>query len=547
MFMRKMKSVALKVLLAGLTAWPVWQPLPLLADELSAPKTVKFLGVEKAGNRAAFSDTVLAAGQTSVTLPAEAPVLNGTAFAGWKYGNVVYAPGADVPVDTTLPLTFSVVQEAETATFAVDEDTFAISPVEIDPESQTPAIVVPSEVPTKNGYAFKGWMLKGELYQPGERIILITEEAPVFHAEFTKVDTSAEPEKASSVQVSFKVDTKTIATKTCNLVSQSNGTLAYQPLTIEVEPETRDGFYFQYWADGDAHYSLGSRLNPTKDTILEAVYGRLYTVTIDIDGEKTTESSRSDYTLPSQNLPKRSGYTFAGWRVDDQVLKPGDTLSLTRDIVIQPEWSKKETSGTSVVTLLNEDGSMYLSQNVNTGSSWTLPEGPAKEGYGFSGWKNEDQLLKAGSSLKVNKDLSLKAVYGKWTNYTLEYRCGSQVVHTDTYTVAGDLNVPLAQWDASWSREPFRFWKTDSVADRHFHPGELFQTTPDTPYLVFQAVTGHAGKDEKSTSGRHSPDTGAWQMLQHFELAQAAVLLTGVSALSVLESRQADKDEKSDI
>lgn len=97
-----------------------------------------------------------------------------------------------------------------------------------------------------------------------------------------------------------------------------------------------------------------------------------------------------EYQLPAAlNVPVREGYDFTGWKVGEttQIVKAGDTITLTEDVTLTAQWSIK----TYKITYELDEGTNHAENpdeyTIET-DTITLKE-PTKTGHEFLGWTYE--------------------------------------------------------------------------------------------------------------------------------------------------------------
>ena len=108
--------------------------------------------------------------------------------------------------------------------------------------------------------------------------------------------------------------------------------------------------------------------------------------------------------------PTRSGYTFAGWYLDSSTKYDFNT-PVTSSFTLYAGW-RQNTVTNYTVTFYNQ-GSVYTTQTVASGSYATQPTSPTRSGYTFSGWYTSSALTtKYNFNTPVTSNLSL---YAGWT------------------------------------------------------------------------------------------------------------------------------------
>ena len=80
--------------------------------------------------------------------------------------------------------------------------------------------------------------------------------------------------------------------------------------------------------------------------------------------------------------PKKEGYTFLGWYLNDTKFDFNNT-KITKNITLIAKWKKIVKYK---VTFNSEGGSAVAEQNVVEGEKVTRPNDPTKDGFAFTGW-----------------------------------------------------------------------------------------------------------------------------------------------------------------
>lgn len=110
------------------------------------------------------------------------------------------------------------------------------------------------------------------------------------------------------------------------------------------------GQKFKAWNVNGSEYAIGKSIKITKDTLVKAVWeDNIYTVSFVSNGGSGTMSSvkvkhGESYMLPSNGFDEPSGQGFKAWNVNGEEKKPGDSISVTKDITIKAIWQVEEKS-----------------------------------------------------------------------------------------------------------------------------------------------------------------------------------------------------------
>lgn len=353
---------------ADLTITAEWIPLPV-------EHTVLF----DAGDGSKPTPTTVEDGKP-VDKPKD-PTRKGYTFDGWLLNGKAY--DFTQPVTGDITLTGSWTRLTHTVTF----DTNGGTPVASQSVEDGGVITSPKN-PTREGYTFKGWLLNGKSYDfqtpvTGD-IALTADWAKAKPASHTVTFDAANGSKPDTVKVE---DGKTV--------------------TKPKDP-TREGYTFQGWTSGGKTYDFNAPV--TADITLTAQWEKnkpvTHTVTIDpANGEKTTVLKVEDgQKLTKPTDPKKNGYTFLAWYLND---KPYDfNQPVTGDITIVAQWEKNKPKAHTVTYDYAYDG-LKGTAVVTDGKPLPKPTDPKRAGYVFKGWRLDGRTYDFNQP--VTKDLTLTA------------------------------------------------------------------------------------------------------------------------------------------
>ncbi|MBO5305266.1 MAG: InlB B-repeat-containing protein [Clostridia bacterium] len=218
---------------------------------------------------------------------------------------------------------------------------------------------------------------------------------------------------------------------------------------ISKEPQTfREGYTLEGWYFDDAFTKKASfPLQIKSDTILYAKWIKLYTVSFEMNGgpEKRSFRDVDGATLVGELAPKRDGYDFVGWYLDEAFTKKASFPHvLTSDTTFYAKWRRLytmsfETNGGSEVYPFNIEAETVLSKIPKT----------EREGYVFEGWYADKALTQEiVLPLKVKKDMML---YAKWTKlYTVRFQ-------ENGGTFVDSQKTQIIEWAPYTEREGYLF------------------------------------------------------------------------------------------
>lgn len=431
---------------------PVTKDLTLVADWMKAEHTVTF---DTDGGAELPSQTV-ADGETA-TQP-EVPVRDGYVFLGWLLNGKAYDFSTPVTGDITLTANWA---KAKPASHTVTFDAANGSKPDTVKVEDGKTVTKPKD-PTREGYTFQGWTSGGKTYDfdaPVTADITLTAQweknKPVTHtvtidpangttADKLQVENGqtvrkpADPVRKGhtfqgwyqgdkpydfstpvtgdiTITAHWSEDKPTPVTHTVT-INPDNGE---KTTTIKVEDgktvtkpadPVLEGFTFTGWYKGNNPYEFSTPV--TGDFTLTAHWQQstppmtIRTVTIDpANGEKTTVLKVEDgQKLTKPTDPKKNGYTFLAWYLND---KPYDfNQPVTGDITIVAQWEKNKPKTHTVTYDYAYDG-LKGTAVVTDGKPLPKPTDPKRAGHVFKGWRLDGRTYDFNQP--VTKDLTLTA------------------------------------------------------------------------------------------------------------------------------------------
>lgn len=162
-----------------------------------------------------------------------------------------------------------------------------------------------------------------------------------------------------------------------DVVSGETTQIFSKKTNVQAPTLTRDGYRFDGW---DKDFSA-----PAENMTVTALWTKLHTVTIDLDGGTFSDGSADSVIVPDgENCtvpddPKRKYYSFAGWE--------GSFDSVSDDITIKALWKRV------YIVRFELDGgttsnSARLTQEIVDGDAAIAPE-VKREKYIFKGWDKD--------------------------------------------------------------------------------------------------------------------------------------------------------------
>ena len=239
--------------------------------------------------------------------------------------------------------------------------------------------------PKKDGYLFVGWLKDGLEYNIDDPV---TED-------ITLTATWIEaPEILDNYTVTFIIDGNSEQTKV-----KENDTIN------EPKHHEKENYIFLGWYVGEEKYDFNSKV--TKDIILTAKY-KLdeITITYDLDGGtgNTKETILRNTTVSIPEPPKKDGYKFVKWTLDDKDFS--FTTKINKDITIKAIWEEIEYI---TITFDTDEGESIEPIIIEKYSKLNNLPVAIKEGYIFKEWQLNNK--KINSDIVIESDITLKAIY----------------------------------------------------------------------------------------------------------------------------------------
>ena len=251
-----------------------------------------------------------------------------------------------------------------------------------------------------SGMKIDGWYKNKPRYTPSK------------DGEAVKVD-GEEPLKG---ELSLVASYKTTCTVTIDTNGGKGGSVSQtvqKGTNVTLEAPTKEGYLFTGWEDENKKsYPAGEdgkvKITATGDMTLTAVWeARSFTVTyVLLNGETRAETVDYGQTVTLGEEP-RTGYTFVGWKDGENVYRAGETITVTGDMTLTAVWEARTFTVTYV--LLNGE---TRAETVDYGKTVTLGEEP-RTGYTFVGWKDGENVYRAGETITVTGNMTLTAEWKK--------------------------------------------------------------------------------------------------------------------------------------
>ncbi len=380
-------------------------------------------------------------------LPAN-PAYEGYTFLGWVDAEIanpteddVIATPSQYPMDDLVLNAYWV--KNVNITFADTGDTVIESITNVTPGTPFKEIANP----TKAGYTFVGWDVRGNMDLPDS---------------YPSVDTTYTAIWAINVEVSFET----------NGADPIDSVAGYEgdEFKAEIAKPQKEGHYFVGWLlQGQENLGLVElpEVFPATDVTYEAVFDTYtYYVTYIVKNEKTGETQTyflqaeydSEIKFPRVNIP--AGYEMdSQWYTDADCTAPfaAGTKMGTSPITLYTTINVKSYKAYFMLNEGDEIADAYEVVDVVYGEQIAVPEDPSKSGYTFAGWDTFPSIM------DKEEDVYFYATWEeKVGNVVYKVNDGSD----ETYEVYDipygyDIEIP-----GDPMREGYTFlgWNTDAAA-----------------------------------------------------------------------------------
>jgi uncharacterized repeat protein (TIGR02543 family) len=344
------------------------------------------------------------------------PDKEGHTFNGWFTDAAFTQPSTTIAQGSTGEKTFYAKWTINTYTITLDVNNG-------DPLAQTVftynfAATLALPTPTRLGYDFDGWETAEEVrygngnIMPAQDLVLVAQwDQKIYQV----------------VYYTFKAD----VTDSNKLPAVSNYTLGQ---TVTEQSISNPGYTFDGWfnAADDQPFTFGFNMTDISEPY--TLYGKwtpiIYTVTyVLIEEEEETGENEvvennpanpETFTIEDEPIvlqdPTRDGYTFNGWKSESVTVST--VGGVTTNIVLTAQWLLIRYD----ITYVLDDGQNNFDNPRNFNVEETYPLLPAvKQGYTFTGWKNQNNQTITEIPLGLSGNLTLTA---QWTinKYTFRYR-----------------------------------------------------------------------------------------------------------------------------
>ncbi len=162
-----------------------------------------------------------------------------------------------------------------------------------------------------------------------------------------------------------------------------------------------------------------------------------FSVTVISQGTTISEEivySGTSFTLPI--APKGTG-VFRGWLVDDTLRQPGETITISKNIVINADWFEKTEYTITYKPNYGDGKAVSKTYSSDESAVFSTPEGITKDGFVVDGWYTNSEctgtFYKTGSTITLRGDATL---YAHWVDANID---------ADVNETAGTASVKIKE------------------------------------------------------------------------------------------------------
>ena len=195
-------------------------------------------------------------------------------------------------------------------------------------------------------------------------------------------------------------------------------------------------------------------------------------IKIDANGGVGGSSSQDAHkgTTITLEAPTKEGYLFTGWEDENKKIYPAGEdgkvkITVTGAMTLTAVWKDR----TFTVTYVLLDGKTRT-ETAAYGQNVTLGEEP-RTGYTFVGWKDGENVYRAGETITVTEDKTLTAVWDA-RSFTVTY----VLLNGETRTETVDYGKTVTLGEEPRTGYTFVGWKD---GEKVYHAGETITVTGD--------------------------------------------------------------------
>ena len=213
-----------------------------------------------------------------------------------------------------------------------------------------------------------------------------------------------------------------------------------------------------------------------------------YKITYNLNGGTNPNNPKS-YTVETETFsidnPVKTGYTFAGWKDENDVVKTNITITkgTTGNKTLTATWTPNKYK----ITYNTNGGSVVPAQTVDYQEEIEEPESPTKAGYKFTGWYSDSALTELYTFNQMpNENITL---YAGWTAnanvITYKLNGGTNNKNNPSTFKTGEEKTLLAPTKTGYT---FKGWYTDSALKNKIEKITSQMNSNITLYAGWEAI-----------------------------------------------------------
>ncbi len=272
----------------------------------------------------------------------------------------------------------------------------------------------------------------------------------------------------------------------------------FDELTVPEDPK-REGYKFEGWYfDGgyQSPFTTTELFNKEKGGTIKiyskwTAYSALeFKYEFYLDGGNIGDETVVGMNAPTRENPKKANFVFEGWYFDDSFTKAFGVDKITPEMAEETTklYAKMKPFAECEFNLqFTVDGAVY-SKVLTTGTSFTYPAAPEKDGYSFVGWYLDENFEKEFNASTL-ADFPVDApviIYAKFTEAVADtgYKVSFYVdgaLYNTAYTENGKITLPKAP---AKEHMTFRGWYYDMAFRYEFDESECIDANKSL-YALF--------------------------------------------------------------
>ncbi|GAA3413850.1 InlB B-repeat-containing protein [Paenibacillus hodogayensis] len=364
------------------------------------------------------------------------PTQSGFTFGGWFMNSGLTEPYTfSMAITGDMVLYASWLADSYTVTFDSNEGSITQVGVPYN------GLVTAPAVPVRTSYTFGGWYTDEELTLPFEFTTTVITGDRTLYAKWTAEDYTVTFESNGGTPVSSQ-------------------TVSYNNVASAPTDPTNIGNIFAGWYTDmglTAYFSFATVI--TGDMTLYAKWATdSNAVTFDSNGGTAVSSVmvsyNSTFTAPAD--PIKSGYTFGGWYVDEDLTALfAFSTPIMGDTTLYAKWA----TDSYAVTFNSNGGTSVGSLAVSYNGTTPAPVDPTKAGYTFAGWFTDTALTESFTfTTAITSDMMLHA---SWTTNSYKVTFDSKEGSAVSSQEVGYNGIATAPADPVKAGYTFAGWYAD--------------------------------------------------------------------------------------